>query len=364
MYDVLLDAPNLGEIEKKYLNKAIDDGFVSSVGPFVAEFEKKFEKYIKARKAVSTQSGTAALHLALYELGIGDGDEVIVPSLTFIASINPVIYVRAKPVFVDVDLNTWNIHPDSIVNKITENTKAIIPVHLYGNPCDMNEIKKIAEKYNLFIIEDAAESLGAKFEGKHTGTFGDFGCFSFNGNKVITTGGGGIITGKDPKKLEHIRFLVNQAKDIKNSMYHPEVGFNYRMTNIEASLGLAQMERIDQFLDTKRLFNSIYRQELKNNKNIKFQNEYEKGHSSYWLNCITLEKNINVIELQEKLKENYIQTRRTFMPVVEFPPYKSFNLADFDNSYYIFNHGLCLPSSTCNSEDDIYHCCKIINSLV
>lgn len=191
MFKVYLDDPNLGNLEKKYLTKAIDTNFVSIVGPFVPKFEEKFARYIGAKKAVSTQSGTAALHIALYELGIGEGDEVIVPALTFIATINPILYVGATPVIVDVSPKTWNIEAEEIEKVITKKTKALIPVHLYGNPCNLDEIIEIAKEHNLFVIEDATESLGASYKGRQTGTFGDFGCFSFNGNKLITTGGRG-----------------------------------------------------------------------------------------------------------------------------------------------------------------------------
>jgi perosamine synthetase len=247
MSKIFLDDPNLGDLEKKYLTKAIDTNFVSVVGPFVPEFEEKFAQYVGSKRAVSTQSGTAALHMALYQLGIGEGDEVIVPSLTFIATINPVLFVGAKPVIVDVDPITWNIDPQEIKKAITKKTKAIIPVHLYGSVCNIDEIIEIARENKLLVIEDATESLGATYKGRQTGTFGDFGCFSFNGNKLITTGGGGMIVSNNQKQAEHVKFLVNQARNTSKGYYHPEVGFNYRMTNIEASLGLAQLEKIDKF---------------------------------------------------------------------------------------------------------------------
>ncbi len=180
-----LDAPNVGKLEKEYLNNCIDSTFISTFGPFVPEFEEKFAQYIGAERAVSTQSGTAALHMALYQLGIGEGDEVIVPALTFIATINPVLFVRAKPVIVDVDPITWNINPQEIKKAIAKKTKAIIPVHLYGSVCNIDEIIEIARENKLFVIEDATESLGATYKNRQTGTFGDFGCFSFNVNNLI-----------------------------------------------------------------------------------------------------------------------------------------------------------------------------------
>jgi perosamine synthetase len=347
-----LDAPNVGKLEKEYLNNCIDSTFISTFGPFVSEFEEKFAGYIGAKKAVSTQSGAAALHIALYELGIGEGDEVIVPDLTFIATINPILYVGATPVMVDVSPKTWNIEAEEIEKAITKKTKALIPVHLYGNPCNLGEIIEIAKEHNLFVIEDATESLGASYKGRQTGTFGDFGCFSFNGNKLITTGGGGMIVSNSKEKAEHIKFLVNQARDASQGYYHPEVGFNYRMTNIEASLGLAQLERIDEFLAKKKAFRKIYQEILSDLPYIQFQEEYVNAEGSWWLTCIKIEKEIDISNLMIKLKEKGIPTRRIFMPASEMPYLKKYSTA-YPNAYEIYNHGICLPSSTLNKEGDI-----------
>jgi len=361
---ILLDAPNIGIIEKKYLSKAIDSGYVSTVGPLVGEFEDRFAKYLNLKKAVSTQSGTAAIHVALHELGIGKGDEVIVPVLTFIATVNPVVQIGAVPVFADIDPETWNIDSRDVEKKITKKTKAIIPVHLYGNPCDMKELVRISKKYGIAIIEDATESLGASFGGRPTGTFGEFGCFSFNGNKVITTGGGGMIIGKSLKKLEHAKFLVNQARDESRGYFHPEVGFNYRMTNIEAALGLAQIGRLNGFLKTKAVFNKLYRQELSDVGSLKFQKQYLESNASWWLTCVSFDRNIDVAEIQKKLKEKGIPTRRLFMPITQFPPYKQYCKGSFKNAYDIYDRGLCLPSSTLNSPESIKFVCGSLKSLL
>jgi len=361
-----LDAPNVGELEKEYLNRCIDSSFVSTYGPFVPEFEEKFAKYLGVRKAVSTQSGTAAIHIALYELGIGPGDEVIVPVLTFVATVNPVMYVGATPVFVDVDLKTWNINPYEVEKVITSHTKAIIPVHLYGNPCDMDALMDISKRYGIPIIEDATESLGATYKGKYTGTFGKFGCFSFNGNKIITTGGGGMVVTDDEKAADHIKFLVNQARDASKGYYHPEIGFNYRMTNLEASLGLAQFERLEEFLEKKRRFKKIYEEKLVSVKGIEFQREYEGARSSWWLTSILLGDNvqISVERLQKKLRGKGIPTRRIFMPIVEFPPYKRFAKGEYKNAYYIYERGLNLPSSTVNSYEITRNAAEVIAEVL
>lgn len=359
---IFLDAPDIGVLEKEYLTKAVDSGFVSTTGPFVPEFEDKFAEYLGVRRCVSTQSGTAALHMVLYELGVGLGDEVIVPALTFVATINPVLYVGAIPVFADVNDKTWTIEPEEVKKLITPKTKAIIAVHLYGNPCDMEALGAIADEYGLYIIEDATESLGAVYRKNQTGTWGDFGCFSFNGNKVITTGGGGMVVGSDVERLEHIKFLANQAKDSEKTNYHPEVGFNYRMTNIEAALGLAQMESLEGFLAKRRQINGIYREELVNVDGIGFQEECVGAESSCWLTCIIFEKDIDISRLEERLKEKGIFTRRIFVPVVEFPPYQIYREGGYENSFRIFERGLCLPSSTLNSESDINYVCNILKS--
>jgi len=361
---IYLDAPNIGEEEKRYLAKAIDTGHISTFGPFVSEFESKFSDYLGIQTAVSLQSGTAGLHMALYELGINKSDEVIVPNLTFIATVNPVVYVGAKPVFVDVDLETWNISAGEIEKKVTKNTKAIIPVHFYGNPCNMDEIMSIAEKHRLSVIEDAAESLGAKYKGRFTGTIGDFGVFSFNGNKVITTAGGGMLSSKDTKYTDHIRFLVNQARDEKLGWIHSELGFNLRMTNLEASLGLAQMERLEEFLAKKRAFNRIYKEELKEVKGISFQEESSGSESSFWFSCLLFKKDVCIPTLQKELKAKGIPTRRVFPPITESGPYKKYKQPDLKNSYYIYERGLCLPSSTLNSEDNIIYVCKVLKMLL
>ena len=354
MDTIFLDAPNLGELEKQYLLKCVDSTFVSTAGPFIPEFEGKFAEYVGTKRAVSTQSGTAAIHLALHELGVGPGDEVIVPVITFIASVNPIVYVGAMPVFVDIDPSSWNMIPEQVEKAITKKTKAIIPVHIYGNPCDMDALTEISERYGVPMLEDATESLGASFHGRMTGTFGSMACFSFNGNKVMTTGGGGMITTNDEKLADHMKFLVNQARDESKGYYHPEIGFNYRMTNLEASLGLAQFERLPDFLQKKRRYMEIYREVLTGFKGIEFQEEYPDSVSSWWLSSIKINHPTKDIpQIQRELKEKGIPTRRIFVPITEFPPYAKYKKEEYANSYELYEKGLNLPSSTLNSEKQV-----------
>jgi perosamine synthetase len=365
---IVLDAPNLGALEKEYLNRALDSNFVSTVGPFVPEFEMKFAGYLNAGGAVAVQSGTAAIHMALYELGIGAGDEVIVPAITFIATVNPIMYVGATPVFVDIDGDTWNMDPEAVRKAITSKTKAIIPVHLYGNPCAMSEIMDIARQHGLYVIEDATESLGALYKGKATGTFGEMGCFSFNGNKVITTGGGGMVTAGDPKRAGHVKFLVNQARDAsKDYYYHPEIGFNNRMTNLEAALGLAQFQRVTEFLLKKQQFFEEYRRIFDGNAALSLQKELPGARSSVWMSSVRFNSkkvHLTVPEIMTRLKEKGIPCRRIFQPLLESRPYQKYKYGDYPNSYELFEYGLNLPSSTLNSLENIRYTAKSLLEIV
>jgi perosamine synthetase len=358
-----LDAPNLGDLEKQYLIKAIDDNFISTAGPSVPEFEKNFADYLGVEACVAVQSGTAALHISLYELGIRPGDEVIVPVITFVAAVNPIIYMGATPVFVDIDPVTWNIDPAGIAKAVSPKTRAIIPVHLFGNPCNMTEITAIAKQYGLWVIEDATESLGAVSSAQKTGTIGEFGCFSFNGNKVITTGGGGIVATNHKKQAEHIKFLVNQARDASLGYYHPEIGFNYRMTNLEAALGLAQLERLEGFLAQKRRYRKTYQEVFAGIDGIQIQKEYENNQTSSWFPSVTIDTvkfKISIPEIREGLKALGVPSRRIFSPIVDFPPYQQYKNQNYSNSYYLYENGLNLPGSTLNTEDSVYYAAEMV----
>lgn len=235
--------PSLGDKEKENVIECLNSTWISSKGKFIAQFENSFSKYIGVKHAVAVSNGTVALHLALLSLGIGEGDEVIVPSFTYIASVNAIKYTCAKPVFVDSDPITWQIDPEKIEEKITTKTKAIMTVHLYGHPCEMDKIKKIAAKHKLYIIEDCAEAFGSLYKGKHVGTIGDIYTFSFFGNKTITTGEDGIVVTNDPSLNEKVIHLKGQGLAKNREYYHDIIGYNYRMTNICAAIGCAQLER-------------------------------------------------------------------------------------------------------------------------
>ena len=272
------------------------------------------------------------------------------------------IFYNRNNYYVNI-FNTWNIDPGKIREAITDKTKAIIPVHLYGNPCDMTAIAEIAEEFHLYVIEDATESLGAAFSGKHTGDFGDFGCFSFNGNKLITTGGGGIVIGNNADKVEHIRYLANQSKDRDRPGFHSEIGFNYRMTNVEAALGLAQFEKMGQFLKKKKVFREIYQKILGGLSHVRFQDEYNDASGSCWFTCIVVDKGIEIVNLMQRLQEKNIPTRRIFLPLNEMPYLKQYSTT-CSNSYEIYNSGICLPGSTLNEEKDIEEVALVIREVL
>ena len=360
---LLLDAPNLGGAEKAKLMECVDSTYVSTAGPFVPEFEQRFARYLGTEDCVSVQSGTAALHIALAEAGVGPGDEVIVPALSFAASVNPVLYTGATPVLVDVDPETWTLDPGLTEAAVTPRTRAILPVHLYGNLCDMDKLGRIAEERGLVIIEDATESLGGTWKGKPSGTLGNFGCFSFNGNKLITTGGGGMVVARDRETLNHIRFLANQARDASKGYFHPEMGYNYRMTNLEAALGLAQMERIDLFLEKKRTFARIYREVLAGLPEVEFQKELPGAQSAWWLPSFTLSGGA-VPELQEKLREKGVPTRRLFSPLHTYPYLKDSCRFSYPHAERIFEQGINLPASTVNDEESTLRAAEIIRDAV
>ena len=311
--------------EKKYLLDCINSGWISSVGKYVKKFENEFASYIGCKYGIAVHTGTAALHLSIAALDIGCGDDVIIPTLTFAATANAVLYVGAKPILVDVEKETWNIDPKSIKNAITEKTKAIIPVHLYGHPCDMDTIEKIAKDHNITIIEDAAEAHGAEYKGKKVGGIGIVNCFSFFGNKIITTGEGGICVCNDAVIAERIAKLRDHGMSRDKKYWHDEIGFNYRMTNLQAAVGVAQLERINIFLEKKREIAQMYNLYLSGLEELILPIEKEWAKSAYWMYSILLRKescHISRDNLIAALRKNGIETRPIFYPLHKMPPYK------------------------------------------
>lgn len=359
---IFLDAPSFGPEDKASVNKALDNGFASTYGPYVKEFETEMLDYLGAEATVGTQSGTAALHLVLHELGFGPGDEILVPNLTFIATANAVRYVNAKVVLVDVEPDTYNIDLEDAAKKVSKNTRGILPVHLLGNPCEIDMVEKFATNFGLKTVYDAAEALGSEYLGKMCGARDTISCFSFNGNKIITTGGGGMVSG--PVALvERVGFLANQARDVEKGFIHTEVGFNYRMTNLEAALGLGQLSTLAARVEKKKTFRKIYEQELSELPGVSLQVERENGKSSYWLNAVCFDSEKTVIRIAELLKSKSIQTRRMFSPLNTLEPYRD-NNKDFPISTDIYNRSLCLPSSVLNTEEDIRYVCSLVKEVL
>jgi perosamine synthetase len=358
MKSIPVAEPDLRGNERKYVLDCLDTNWISSLGKYIPLFEQKFSAYCGCSNGVSVSNGTVALHLALAALGIGPGDEVLVPDLTFVATPNAVSYTGAKPVLVDSEAKTWNIDPLKIEEKITKKTKAIIPVHLYGHPCDMEAIMKIAEEHNLFVVEDCAEAHGAECRGKKVGSIGDVGCFSFYGNKILTTGEGGMCLTSDEKLAERMRLLKDHGMG-KRRYYHPEIGFNYRMTNIQAAIGLAQLERIDEIIAIKIRHAKLYEKFLKPCKGITLQPEMPWAKTVYWLHSILVENDFrsNRDLLMQQLTSEGIDSRPFFVPMNELPMYKQDGFAVASE---LSKKGINLPSSTLLSEDDIKRVCSVI----
>lgn len=314
--------PTLGEKEKQNVMECLDSTWISSKGKFVKEFERDFSAFIGTKYGTAVNNGTVALHLALLALGIGKGDEVIVPALTYVASVNTIRYTGATPVFVDSLADTWQVDPDDIERKITKNTRAIIPVHLYGYPCDMDRIMEIARKHDLFVIEDCAEAIGSEYKGRKVGTFGDIACFSFFGNKTITTGEGGMVLTNDATLYERSCRLKDQGTAKDREYWHDIIGYNYRMTNICAAIGAAQLERVEEFIGKKIELAEYYMDRLADVPVVCHKNlDKENIRHTYWMFSILAKDAEERTALRNHMKEDGIETRPTFYPAHTLPMY-------------------------------------------
>lgn len=320
MYKYPVYQPSLTGNEKKYVNECLDSTWISSKGKYIAEFERSFEERVGVRHAASVSNGTVAIHLALIGLGIGAEMEVIVPTLTYVASVNAIAYTGATPVFCDVLASSWQMDPDDVRRKITSHTKAIMAVHLYGQPCDIDELVKIAKEYDLFLIEDCAEAFGSYYKGKHVGTFGEIGTFSFFGNKTITTGEGGMVITNDDTLYDRMIHFKGQGLAKYREYWHDVIGYNYRMTNICAAIGLAQIEQADEFLSQKAQIAQWYRRELKDAP-VSFHEPVGDVTHSYWMCSILVNSPDDRDPLRFFLSERGIETRPLFYPVHSMPMY-------------------------------------------
>lgn len=348
--------------EKKYLNDCIDSTFVSSVGKYVDTFETEFAKYVGSKYAIATVNGTAALHIALLLSDVKNGDEVITQPLTFIATVNAISYCGARPIFVDVDLDTMGLSPLSMkkfleenceiknnrcINKTTKNIiKACVPMHTFGHPCKIDEIKNICDEWFIALVEDSAESVGSQLKGKHTGTFGKFGVFSFNGNKIITSGGGGVIVTDNEILAKKAKHITTTAKIPHPYEYvHDEIGYNYRLPNINAALLVAQLEQLDTFIDKKRVLAKIYDEFFSKENGIKFIKESNNARSNYWLQAILLPNSIARDEFLEFTNTNGVMTRPIWKLMSELDMYKNCQKTSLDNAKYLEERVVNIPSS-------------------
>jgi perosamine synthetase len=320
-----ISEPSLEGRELEYVTDCIRSGWVSSLGEYVKRFEREFAAYCGVRYGAATHNGTVALHLALAALGVGPGDEVILPTLTFVATANAVVYTGATPVFVDSEPSTWNIDPAAAARAITPRTRAIIAVHLYGHPADMDPLRALADQHGLMLIEDAAEAHGARYKGQRVGSLSDVAVFSFFGNKIITTGEGGMVVTDDAALAERCFFLGNQARHKENPYWHPEIGYNYRMTNVQAALGVAQLERIEEFIAIRARNADHYRRRLSEVPGLSPPPCAEWAENVYWMYTVLVEEDYGLDRdsVMVRLRQQGIDTRPVFYPIHTLPMYNS-----------------------------------------
>ncbi|MBM3380975.1 MAG: DegT/DnrJ/EryC1/StrS aminotransferase family protein [Betaproteobacteria bacterium] len=334
--------PNLTGNEKRYVNECLDSSWISSKGAFVARFEKEFAAYVGAASATSCSNGTVSLHLALLALGIGEGDEIIVPTFTYVASVNAIRYVGATPVFVDSNLSDWQLDVELVKRALTPRTKAVMAVHLYGQACPMLELAELCKKHGLYLVEDCAEALGTRIGKSHVGIVGDIGSFSFFGNKTITTGEGGMLVSNRPELIARCAHLKSQAVSPERTYWHDAVGFNYRMTNICAAIGTAQLERINSIVAKKRALAFKYRDELAALSQVIFHDEQPGTTHSFWMVSIRVADETTRDALRQHLAKNGIETRPGFPPSHFFPMHSAFAAGQ------VFERGELLGATTMN----------------
>lgn len=356
--------PSITQKEVEYVAKAVKDGWYENAYKYVGEFERKFADFIGVKYALATPSCTGALHLALLALNIKEGDEVILPDITWAASVFPVSFVKAKPIFVDIEPESWCIDPDKIEGKITNKTKVIIPVHLYGHPADMKKILSLAKKYGLKVVEDAAESIGASYFGKMTGSMGDVGCFSFHGSKTLTTGEGGMLVTNNKKIYERAKFLSDQAKSPKKAFWNLEIGYKNKMSDIQAALGIVQLSRIDELITKKKEIFNWYQRGLGNIPGITLNCEKSGCKNSYWMVTIMVDKKYKMTKLQliENLLRYNIVSRPFFYPVSSLPPYKT--KVDNPVACTVSKYGVNLPCYLNITEDEVNYICKSLREIL
>lgn len=373
-----LSVPHIEGNEWKYIKDCIDTSWVSSVGSYVDQFEKNFSEYIGTKHAIAVVNGTAALHISLLLAGVKPNDEVLVPNLTFVATANAVKYCFAKPVFIDVNwksltvdveklehflIQNYHIVNGKTINKITQlELKAILPMHTFGNPVDMDALNKICAEWNIHIIEDATESLGSDYKNQKTGNFGESACFSFNGNKIITTGGGGMITTNNESLAKRAKHLSTTAKSDPIEYYHDEIGYNYRLVNVLAAMGVAQLEKIDEYIDIKRKNKRIYTEKISKLEGFEILQSEEHSNENCWMYALKIDESLNISpsELVKQLSDFGIQARPIWKLMNTLPMYKDCLSDDTSTSESIYNSVINIPCSVNLTTDQIE---QVVNSL-
>ncbi|OFM19542.1 pyridoxal phosphate-dependent aminotransferase [Staphylococcus sp. HMSC059E03] len=372
---IFLSTPHMGGTETQYIEKAFKDNWIAPLGENVTEFENDIKDYVGADYALATASGTSAIHLALIEAGVAKGDIVFCSSLTFCATSNPILYQDATPVFIDSEMESWNMSPTALEKafKTYEDKgtlpKAVLVVNLYGQTADFEKISKICKHYNVTLIEDSVESLGSTYHGKMSGSFGDLSIFSFNGNKIITTSGGGMLLSNHKEYIDHALFLATQAKDKAPYYQHSELGFNYRLSNISAGIGRGQMEVINDRVNRRRDIFDMYYDALSEIDGINFQPELPDSKSNRWLTAMTINPNkinISAADLIKELNVKNIEARAVWKPMHLQPLYEAFDYFydEKDNAKKLFEEGVCLPSGSNITNEELIDVIESIKSLL
>jgi len=378
-----LSVPEIRGNEWTYIKECLDTGWVSSIGPFVARFERELAAAVKAPHAVALVNGTAALHIALKLIGVQPEEEVLVSDFTFIAPVNAIRYCQAHPVFVDADLRSWQMDVEKLgrflsrecemkegvcTNKRTgRRVRAVLPVHILGLACEMDRIVELARRFGLGVVEDAAEGIGVRYQGRPVGTFGDVGVFSFNGNKVVTAGGGGMIVTHSESLAEKARYLTTQAKDDELEYIHNEVGYNYRLTNLQAALGVAQLEQLDSFLVRKRAIAQVYAEALRDLKGITLMPSPKETQPTWWLYTFLLREGTPLKERKKilhQLQEAGIGARPLWHPIHSLPPYRDCQGVELEVSDRLYERGISLPSSVGLEQRDLNRCIAAVRQVV
>lgn len=364
---IYLSSPHMSEegYEQQFVKEAFDSNWVAPLGPNVTMFEQEMASKVGIGYAAALISGTAAIHMALRAAGVGEHDIVLCQSLTFSATANPIIYEKSIPVFIDSDYETWNMSPKYLEEALIKypNAKAVIVVHLYGLAADMDPIVNLCKKYNVTLIEDAAESLGTTYKGKYTGTFGDYGILSFNGNKIITTSGGGMLLSNNQERIEKVRFWSTQSRDKARHYQHSELGFNYRMSNVVAGIGRGQLKILDQRVQKKRFIYDYYKKHLGGLDGVTFMPMNEWNQPNCWLTSMVLSGKVKPIDIMLKLEENNIESRPIWKPMHLQPFFEKYDYLGSKVSQELFENGICLPSDSKITTDQLDKVIQIIKSL-